>query len=102
MQRIEALEYSLALVSSLFGVLYLSLGLAIKHSPKGNSLAEFQDGISFINGKVFVYFVTFLGFMVSFFIARQRPDNQLLTFALFNAWRLSSSLLSFIHPNQHS
>ncbi|KAM3453650.1 hypothetical protein NHJ6243_009104, partial [Beauveria neobassiana] len=63
MQRIEALEYSLALVSSLFGVLYLSLGLAIKHSPKGNSLAEFQDGTSFINGKVFVYFVTFLGFM---------------------------------------
>ncbi|PQK18030.1 hypothetical protein BB8028_0010g00220 [Beauveria bassiana] len=92
MQRIEALEYSLALVSSLFGVFYLSLGLAIKHSPKGNSLAEFQDGTSFINGKAFVYFVTFLGFMVSFFIARQRPDNQLLTFALFNAWRLSSSL----------
>lgn len=92
MQQIGSLDYSLALVAFVFGVVYLSLGLAIKRSPKGNRLAAFNDGTSFLNGKFFVYLFSSSGFMVSFFIARLRSDHQLLIFVMFNVSHASHSL----------
>ncbi|OAA34303.1 Glycoside hydrolase, clan GH-D [Beauveria brongniartii RCEF 3172] len=93
MQLVGALDYSLALVVCGFGVVYLSLGLAIYCSPqRGDRLAALNDGTSFLKRKFFIYSVSSFAFMASFFIARQKPDNQLLIFVLFNAWRLSNSL----------
>ncbi|KAM3524456.1 hypothetical protein MY4038_007741 [Beauveria bassiana] len=93
MQLVGALDYSLALVVCGFGVVYLSLGLAIYCSPqRGDRLAALNDGTSFLKRKFFIYSVSSFAFMASFFIARQKPDNQLLIFVLFNAWSLSNSL----------